>query len=59
MQPDRTSELSALLKQRLLVLDGAMGTMIQRHGLTEKPITAGRASPTIRMTSRATTTCCC
>ncbi len=36
MQPDRTSELSALLKQRLLVLDGAMGTMIQRHGLTEK-----------------------
>ncbi|MDE2584013.1 MAG: methionine synthase, partial [Betaproteobacteria bacterium] len=36
MQPDRSSELSALLKQRLLVLDGAMGTMIQRHGLTEK-----------------------
>ena len=36
MQPDRTSEISALLKQRILVLDGAMGTMIQRHGLTEK-----------------------
>ena len=36
MQPDRTSELSALLQQRILVLDGAMGTMIQRHGLTEK-----------------------
>ncbi|MFC5302019.1 methionine synthase [Azospira restricta] len=36
MQPDRSSELSALLKQRILVLDGAMGTMIQRHGLTEK-----------------------
>ncbi len=35
MQPDRTSELSALLAQRLLVLDGAMGTMIQRHGLAE------------------------
>jgi 5-methyltetrahydrofolate--homocysteine methyltransferase len=35
MQPDRTSELSSLLQQRLLVLDGAMGTMIQRHGLTE------------------------
>jgi len=35
MQPDRTSELSTLLKQRLLVLDGAMGTMIQRHGLQE------------------------
>ncbi|MCK6389791.1 MAG: methionine synthase [Azonexus sp.] len=35
MQPDRTAELSALLAQRLLVLDGAMGTMIQRHGLQE------------------------
>ncbi len=35
MQPDRTSELSSLLQQRLLVLDGAMGTMIQRHGLQE------------------------
>jgi len=36
MQPDRSAELSALLKERILVLDGAMGTMIQRHGLTEK-----------------------
>ena len=27
--------LHALLAQRILVLDGAMGTMIQRHGLTE------------------------
>jgi 5-methyltetrahydrofolate--homocysteine methyltransferase len=35
MQADRTAELSALLQQRLLVLDGAMGTMIQRHGLQE------------------------
>ena len=35
MQPDRSSELSALLAQRLLILDGAMGTMIQRHGLQE------------------------
>ncbi|MBK9784155.1 MAG: methionine synthase [Betaproteobacteria bacterium] len=35
MQPDRTAELSALLEQRLLILDGAMGTMIQRHGLQE------------------------
>ncbi|MBU3697685.1 methionine synthase [Dechloromonas sp.] len=36
MQPDRTSELQTLLQQRLLVLDGAMGTMIQRHGLQER-----------------------
>jgi len=35
MQPDRTSELAALLAKRLLILDGAMGTMIQRHGLQE------------------------
>ena len=35
MQADRTTELSALLQQRLLVLDGAMGTMIQRRKLQE------------------------
>ncbi len=35
MQPDRTSELSALLAEKLLILDGAMGTMIQRHALQE------------------------
>ena len=35
MQPDRSAELQTLLAQRLLVLDGAMGTMIQRHGLGE------------------------
>ena len=35
IQPDRTAELSALLQQRLLILDGAMGTMIQRHSLQE------------------------
>ena len=35
MQPDRSAELSRLLQHRLLVLDGAMGTMIQRQGLRE------------------------
>jgi 5-methyltetrahydrofolate--homocysteine methyltransferase len=35
MQPDRTAELHALLAQRILILDGAMGTMVQRHGLQE------------------------
>ncbi|MDA8261108.1 MAG: methionine synthase [Betaproteobacteria bacterium] len=34
-QPDRSAELRALLAQRLLILDGAMGTMVQRHGLVE------------------------
>ncbi|OQX38824.1 MAG: methionine synthase, partial [Candidatus Sedimenticola endophacoides] len=32
---DRTEEFTALLDQRILILDGAMGTMIQRHGLEE------------------------
>jgi 5-methyltetrahydrofolate--homocysteine methyltransferase len=35
MQPDRTEELRALLKRRILVLDGAMGTEIQGHRLSE------------------------
>ena len=30
------SPLPAILRQRLLILDGAMGTMIQRHPLTEE-----------------------
>ena len=35
MQADRTAELTTLLRDRILILDGAMGTMIQRHGLQE------------------------
>jgi hypothetical protein len=35
MQPDRTAELTARLEKHILVLDGAMGTMIQRHSLRE------------------------
>jgi 5-methyltetrahydrofolate--homocysteine methyltransferase len=34
-RPARIAALHAALKQRILVLDGAMGTMIQRHVLTE------------------------
>ena len=30
VRPDATAELTALLEQRILVIDGAMGTMIQR-----------------------------
>ena len=30
LRPDATAELTALLEQRILVLDGAMGTAIQR-----------------------------
>ena len=35
MRPDSTAALRALLDRRILVLDGAMGTMIQNHKLTE------------------------
>lgn len=32
---DRTSELISILQQRILILDGATGTMIQKHNLEE------------------------
>jgi len=35
MQPDRSELLRSLLARRILILDGAMGTMIQRHELAE------------------------
>ena len=35
MQPDRTDLLTLLLEQRILVMDGAMGTMIQGYRLDE------------------------
>jgi len=31
MEPDKTKQLNQLLDERILLLDGAMGTMIQRH----------------------------
>jgi len=33
---NRTQQLQALMQQRILILDGAMGTMIQRHKLEEE-----------------------
>ena len=35
MQPDRTDVLTRLMRERILVLDGAMGTMIQQLKLSE------------------------
>ncbi|WP_019948213.1 methionine synthase [Hymenobacter aerophilus] len=37
-----TSPLHDILRQRVLVLDGAMGTMIQRHPLTEEDFRGAR-----------------
>jgi len=36
MPNNRTAELNQLMSERILVLDGAMGTMIQRHKLSEE-----------------------
>ena len=35
MTANARAQLDALLSTRILVLDGAMGTMVQRHQLTE------------------------
>ena len=32
----RTEQLRDLLRERILILDGAMGTMVQKHRLTEE-----------------------
>ena len=36
MQPDSTAELEKALAERILILDGAMGTTIRGYGLTEE-----------------------
>jgi 5-methyltetrahydrofolate--homocysteine methyltransferase len=35
VRPDATEELASVLRERILVMDGAMGTVIQSHGLDE------------------------
>ena len=35
LHPGRVARLEAALAERILVIDGAMGTMIQRHRLEE------------------------
>ncbi|KQQ84431.1 5-methyltetrahydrofolate--homocysteine methyltransferase [Xanthomonas sp. Leaf131] len=35
LHPERAEKLSAALRERILIIDGAMGTMIQRHDLQE------------------------
>ncbi len=41
-QPDRSDELRQLLERRILVIDGAMGTMIQRYRLEEADFRGSR-----------------
>ena len=42
MRPDQTAILCTLLDRRILILDGAMGTMIQGHRLTEADFRGAR-----------------
>jgi 5-methyltetrahydrofolate--homocysteine methyltransferase len=42
VQPDRTPELTRALGERILVLDGAMGTTIRSYGLAEADARASR-----------------
>ncbi|HOF64756.1 MAG TPA: hypothetical protein PLL54_10665, partial [Dermatophilaceae bacterium] len=35
VRPDATEALTDAFRSRILLLDGAMGTMVQRHELTE------------------------
>jgi 5-methyltetrahydrofolate--homocysteine methyltransferase len=41
-QPNRTEELRQLLTRRILVLDGAMGTLMQQYGLSEEDMRGER-----------------
>ena len=40
--PDRARALLRLLERQIVILDGAMGTMIQRHRLTEADFRGNR-----------------
>src|ERR1043165_3125522 len=40
--PNRTAELQALLRQRIIIIDGAMGTTIRTYGMTEADIRGTR-----------------
>ena len=44
MTTDRRTQLTDALSRRILMLDGAMGTMIQRYGLTEQDFRGTRFS---------------
>lgn len=53
---ERADLLKRLLAERILMLDGAMGTMIQSYKLTESDY-RGNVLPIFRMISKATMIC--
>ena len=56
IQPDQTAALHDLLTQRILILDGAMGTQIQAKGFSEADYRGERFADW-PVTCAATTTC--
>lgn len=50
--------IETLLQQRILILDGAMGTMVQRHKLTEADY-RGERFRDWHCDLKGTTTCWC
>ncbi|HEV2804561.1 MAG TPA: methionine synthase [Chthoniobacterales bacterium] len=42
MRPDNLHPLETLMRERIVVLDGAMGTMVQQHRLSEAEYRGGR-----------------
>lgn len=54
----KVEQLRAQLNERILVLDGGMGTMIQSYRLNEADF-RGERLPTYHAISKATTTCWC
>ncbi|MCL1499103.1 homocysteine S-methyltransferase family protein [Xanthomonas nasturtii] len=42
LHPERAAKLTAALAERILIIDGAMGTMIQRHDLQESDYRGSR-----------------
>jgi len=53
LHPDRVQRLERALEKRILVIDGAMGTMIQRHALEEADYRGERFAPGYDQTQHA------
>ena len=54
---ERGQILESMFRERILMFDGAMGTMIQRHKLEEDDFRKGIDSTITTYCSRVTTTC--
>ena len=57
LRPDATEELTALLRERIMVIDGAMGTAIQRDRPDEAGYRGERFADWPQRPAVATTTC--